>query len=168
MVRIQIAFLVIASAGFGAKIDFNDSLDLTAAPVIDKEYTRDLANPVYTFGSSLMTAAQGVKIRALTPTFAYPIAKYIHIPFISRILEATVTGFGSLKMHTQDILSNARGAFLSKQAEKDSESRLNSARNNGADAALLRNLVQSNINEESGGYRLTDDEIVSDTFVSGN
>ena len=155
--RIKITFLVIASAGFGTRIDFNDSLDMTAAPVIDNEYTRGSAKPMYTFGSSLTTSVRGIVIHALTPLFAYPIAKYIPIPFISRMLEHTTIGFSSLKIHMQDIISNARDELLSD----------GKPRNKDAGAALLKNLVQSNA-KEFGRDRLTDDEIMSDTFVSGD
>ena len=162
MVRTKIAFLVIASAGFGTKMEFNESLDLIAAPVIDDEYTPGSTKPMYTFGTSLTTAIRGIVIRALTPTFAYPIAKYIPIPTISRRLEETTIGFESLKIHMQDIISNARGELFSEHREKDCETR-----NKDAGAALLKNLVQSNANE-FGSDRLTDDEIISDTFVSDN
>jgi hypothetical protein len=165
MTKIKIAFLVIVSAGFGRRIDFNDSLDLTGAPVIDSEYTPGSAKPMYTFGSSLTTAVRGVMIRGLTPLFAYPIAKYICIPLISRMLEETTIGFGSLRTHMQDIISNARVELIDEHAEKECEPR---ARNNDAGAALLKNLAQSNAEEEFGNDRLTDDEIMSDTFVSGN
>ena len=164
--RIKITFLVIASAGFGTRIDFNDSLDLIAAPVIDNEYTPGSAKPMYTFGSSLTTAVRGIVIRALTPLFAYPIAKYIPIPFISRMLEETTIGIHSLKIHMEDIISNARHELLGEHAEKDCEPRPSSGKNN-AGAALLKNLVQSNA-KEFGSDRLTDDEIMSDTFVSSN
>ncbi|KAF8348726.1 cytochrome P450 [Amanita rubescens] len=163
-VFMQITFLVIASAGFGARIDFNDSLDLTGAPVIDNEYTPGSAKPMYTFGSSLTTAVRGIGIRALTPLFAYPIAKYIRIPFISRMLEETTIGFGSLRTHMEDIISNARDELLSEHAEKYCEPRTDLDRNNDAGAALLKNLVRSNA-KEFGSDMLTDDEIVSDTFV---
>ncbi len=167
MMRIKIAFLVITSAGFGTRIDFNDSLDLTAPPVIDNEYTPGSAKPMYTFGSSLTTAIHGITIRALIPTFAYPIAKYIPIPFLSRMLEETTIGIGSLRMHMQDIISDARNELPGEHAEKYSEPRTDSDRNNDPGAALLKNLVKSNT-KESGSDRLTDDEIMSDTFVSGN
>ena len=167
MVRIKITFLVIASAGFGARIDFNDSLDLTGVPVIDNEYTPGSAKPMYTFGSSLTTAVRGIRIRGLTPLFAYPIARYIRIPFISRMLEETTISVGSLKIHMQDIISNARDELLSEHKEKYCEPRTGSDWNNDAGAALLKNLVRSNA-KEFGSDKLTDDEIVSDTFVSGN
>jgi len=162
---IKIAFLVIASAGFGAKINFNDSLGLTAPPIVNNEYTPGSAKPMYTFGSSLTMAVRGITIHAVTPLFAYPIAKYIPIPFISRMLKEATIGFGSLRMHMQDIISNARAELLGEHAEKAWEPR---ARNNDAGAALLKNLAQSKAEDEFGSDKLTDDEIMSDTFVSGN
>ena len=160
--RIKITSLVIASAGFGTRIDINDSLDLTAGPVINNEYTPGSAKPMYSFGSSLTMAVRGIVIHALAPLFAYPIAKYIPIPFISRMLENTTIGFGSLKIHMQDIISNAWDELLSEHAQKDCK-----PRNKDACAALLKNLVQSNA-KKFGSDRLTDDEIMSVTFVSGN
>ncbi len=84
------------------------------------------------------------------------------------MVEETATSFGSLKIHMRNIISNARDELLSEHAEKYCESRTDSTKNNGAGAALLKNLAQSNGEEEFGGDRLTDDEIMSDTFVSGN
>ena len=89
------------------------------------------------------------------------------IPFISRILEETTIGFSSLKIHMQDIIFNARDELVSEHTEKDCEPRTDPTRNNDAGAALLKNLIQFN-GTEFGSNRLTDDEIVSDAFVSDN
>ena len=158
----KIAFLVIASAGFGAKMDYNDSLDLTDAPVIDREFAAGSTKPMYTFGSSLTTAVHRFFVRTLSPHFIYPIAKYIRIPFLSPALEETEISFDSLKSHMESIISHQRDTLFSERAKNQA----GTSKYKDVGAALLRNLVESNMDEESGGNRLTDDEIISDTFVS--
>ncbi len=158
----KIAFLVIASAGFGAKMDYSDSLDLTDAPVIDSEFAAGSTKPMYTFGSSLTTAMHRFFVRALSPYFIYPIAKYIRIPFLSPVLEETKISFDSLKLHMESVISQERDTLFSERAKNQTDA----SKCKDVGAALLRNLVESNMDEESGGNRLTDDEIISDTFVS--
>ncbi|KAF8730610.1 hypothetical protein AX14_005373 [Amanita brunnescens Koide BX004] len=158
----QIAFLVIASAGFGAKMDYNDTLNLNDTPVIDNEFTTPgSTKPIYVFGSSLTTASHRFHVRAVTPSFIYPIAKYIRIPFISTVLEETTISFESLKLHMEDIISHSRDALFRDHAKNLTDA----SKNNDVGSALLTTLVQSNMNEESRSNLLTDDEIISDTFV---
>lgn len=161
--RIKIAFLVIASAGFGAKIDYSDSHDSKDTSVAEMEITSNLSKEMYSFGGSLMISSDRFFVRAATPNFIYPIAKYIRIPFISHVLEETAMGYSSLKSHMENIISQARDAWFTENAK---ETRTDAPKHKDVGAALLKTLVQSNMNEESGGNRLTDDEMISDVFVS--
>lgn len=142
-------------------MDYNDSLDLNDAPVIDPEFTPGSTKPMYMFGSSLTTALHRFYHRAATPDFIYPFAKYIRIPFISAALEETTTSFESLKLHMEAIISHSRDALFSDHAKGLTDA----SKSKDVGSALLKTLVESNMNEESGGNRLTDDEIISDTFV---
>ncbi|KAK2464803.1 hypothetical protein APHAL10511_003221 [Amanita phalloides] len=162
----QITFLIIASAGFGANMDFNDSLVLTSGPVIDKDYTADsTTKPKYTFGSSLMTIVNMFRLVALTPDFVYPIAKAIRIPYLSRALEEVAVSRWSLKLHMQGVISHARDTLFAQAAKGVVDHQADVPRYKDVGSALLRTLVKSNMNEEAGKRNvLTDDEIISDTF----
>lgn len=143
-------------------MDYNHSFDLNDGPIIDSEFTPGSTKPKYMFGSSLTTALDRFYIRAVTPYFIYPLAKYIRIPFISAALEETTTSYESLKLHMEDIISHSRDALFNDRAK----SLTDASKSKDVGSALLKTLVQSNMNEESGSNRLTDDEIISDTFVS--
>ncbi|PFH49572.1 hypothetical protein AMATHDRAFT_194702 [Amanita thiersii Skay4041] len=165
----QIAFLVIASAGFGAKMNFNLDMDIEKTPQIDRLATTNSEVPVLSFGVSLTTSMKRFFVRLFAPALMYPIAKRIEIPMISRVLEETTVGFSSLKWHMQSVISDARDAYLKEPVHGIDNVRkqgLVDAPTKDASAALLRNLVQANMAEEAGSNRrLTDDELTSNTFV---
>ncbi|KAK2464802.1 hypothetical protein APHAL10511_003220 [Amanita phalloides] len=163
----QISFLIIASAGFGAKMGYNDSLVLTSGPVIDKDYiANSTTKPKYTFGSSLMTIVNKLEVVALTPAVVFPIAKAIRIPYLSRALDDDAVSRWSLKLHMQGVISHARDALFTEAAKEVADPQPDAPRYRDVGAALLRTLVKSNMNEEAGeGNALTDDEIMSDTFL---
>ena len=150
-------------------MNYNDSVDLTGGtPILDKRLgVPGSTRPVYTFGSSLTTAMKRFFYRLLTPHFVYTVAKYIHIPVLSRALEEVTVSHDSLKLHMEDIISHERDASFIENAKKAGQSRVDTPVSKDVGAALLRTLVQSNMNEQSGGGNwLMDDEIVSDIFVS--
>lgn len=62
----------------------------------------------------------------------------------------------------EDIISHSRDALFRDHAKNLTDA----SKNNDVGSALLTTLVQSNMNEESRSNLLTDDEIISDTFVS--
>ncbi|PFH49568.1 hypothetical protein AMATHDRAFT_62875 [Amanita thiersii Skay4041] len=166
----QVAFLVIASAGFGTKIDFNSDMDILKTPPIDRSNSSSSnpESPVLSFGVSLTTSAKRFFVRLFTPTVIYSIAQRVKIPVVSRVLEETTVGYNSLKWHMQAVISDARDASLKEPVHGIDEQSFESvdAPDKDHGAALLRNLVQANMAEEAGlDRRLTDDELTSNTFV---
>ncbi|KAF8637853.1 hypothetical protein AX17_002479 [Amanita inopinata Kibby_2008] len=166
----QTTFLVIASAGFGTKMDYNSSLDLSQTPVLDYTSTFTSKTPALSFSVSLITASKQFFPRVFAPKFIYPIARRIKIPLISRVLAEITASYNSLKLHMEDVISNARDAWFNENAKNTSETTKGDSMNQGkykdASAALLRNLVQSNMDEEAGGEKgLKDDELISNTFL---
>jgi hypothetical protein len=92
--------------------------------------------------------------KVLVPGWATRLAQVVYVPFVSSHLVETEESFDSLKMHMLDVVSLARAWIAGGKKTQ-------------MDAGLLRNLVEANMENEGGGARhLSDDELLSDTFVS--
>lgn len=99
-----------------------------------------------------MSTIDGLFIKILTPNWIYALSGYIQIPYVSPALRHTREAFEELRHHMLDVVSSARAWVAGGKAET-------------MDAALLKNLVEANMAQEGDYKRLTDEELLSNTFV---
>ncbi|KAK0472716.1 hypothetical protein IW261DRAFT_729326 [Armillaria novae-zelandiae] len=92
--------------------------------------------------------------KVLTPDFIRDFSDWVHLPFVSSALKKTRESFEALTSHMLDVISLARACVASGKAAD-------------MDAALLRNLVEANMFEETdfNHKRLTDNELLSNTLT---
>ena len=76
----------------------------------------------------------------------------VYVPFISPHLAETRESFNSLRMHMLDVIGLARDWIAGGKVTS-------------MDAGLLRNLVEANMSNEDGKRHLSDDELLSNTYV---
>ena len=76
-----------------------------------------------------------------------------HVPFLSPLFQGIAVAFEDLKSHMLDMVSEARAWAITG----------GSGRSN---AALLRNLVEANLKQEGDTKGLSDEELLSNVFVS--
>jgi len=90
--------------------------------------------------------------KVLIPDWIHDLSNRVYIPFISPHLAETRESFDSLRMHMLDVVGLARDWIAGGKATP-------------MDAGLLRNLVEANMSKEEGKRHLSDDELLSNTFV---
>src|ERR1700722_13545963 len=136
----QLTLLVISAAGFGRRWSWGTDFGETP--------------PGYhhSFPSALRSALRGLPVYALTPTWFYKLSQKIHIPFVSLHLTTIYHAYADLKLHMLEFMSTARAWVL---GGKSSE----------LGAALVRTLVEANMAQEGDSKALTDDELISNSFV---
>ena len=106
-----------------------------------------------TFRPAISIALRLLLLKALTPTWVYDLSGYIHLPFITPILDKTTASFEAVRGHMLETISLARAWIAD-------------GRTTPMDAGLLRNLVEANMfNAGVVDRYLSDDDIMSDTFV---
>jgi hypothetical protein len=108
----------------------------------------------YSFSSALHSSLDALFVRFLTPEWFYKLSQKIHLPFISLRLKTIYQAYDDLKLYILELISTARAWVL---GGKSSE----------LDAALVRNLVEANMMQEGDSKALTDDELLSNSFVRG-
>jgi len=106
------------------------------------------------FKPAITTALRLLLPKALIPTWVYRLSDYIHLPYITPILNKTTISFEALRGHMLEVISLARAWIAD-------------GKTTAMDAGLLRNLVEANMSHDGGldTRYLSDDELLSDTFV---
>ncbi|KAL0959590.1 hypothetical protein HGRIS_011299 [Hohenbuehelia grisea] len=137
----QITLLVISSAGFGRKTSLSEDSKTEPPP-----------GHTVAFRPAVLSAIDHLFVKILTPNWIYDLSEFIFIPFMSKALKDTRESFDALRRHMLDVISQARAWVASGKVEK-------------MDAALLRNLVEANMSQESDYKSLTDEELLSNTFT---
>ncbi|KAI0266552.1 cytochrome P450, partial [Gloeopeniophorella convolvens] len=130
---------IIAAAGFGRRMSWKEE----AAQV----------SPYHSmsFSQAVSVTIHNLFVKVLTPDWLNSISLLIPIPWLSKRLKETEDSFAELRSYLLEIVAGARDAAFSWE---DAEN-----------AALLRTLVQANMNQDSDVKRLTDEELLSDIFV---
>jgi hypothetical protein len=106
------------------------------------------------FHPAICTTIKRLFTKILTPNWIDHLSKVIYIPIVTPVMKETREAFASLHSHMLEVVSQARAQFAD-------------GKGSSLDAALLRNLVHANMNQEEGSSKhLSDDELLSNTFVS--
>ncbi|KAJ7174978.1 cytochrome P450 [Mycena crocata] len=133
----KITMLVIASAGFGNRTSWADASEKSTSGRMP-------------FLTALATSSQLLVPRSITPEWLIDLAYTVPLPILGPKFRIIRQSFADLKHHMMEVVSHAR-------------------MDTGIvhDAALLKNLVASNVDDDEklGTKRLTDGELLSNTFV---
>jgi len=103
------------------------------------------------FGEALQTASEHMITRWATPSVAYKLP----IPHLRRFLSHISLSYSELRGHLQTLIENSRSSILA-GLSNDTE----------MPDDLLRRLVAANILEKDPNKKLTDEELLSNVFVS--
>ncbi|KAH0826708.1 cytochrome P450 [Lanmaoa asiatica] len=139
----QATLLVIAAAGFGRRVSW--TADSTTEPPPGCKLT---------FLSAVMGSVNNLIFRALVPGWLYQFLLLIKVPYLSSRALFTRLAFDDLRIHMLDLVASARAEITSGEHSKASG------------AALLRNLVEANMNQAGDEEKLTEGEVLSNIFVS--
>ncbi|KAF8437972.1 cytochrome P450 [Boletus edulis BED1] len=138
----QITLLIIASAGFGGRVSW------IADPMVAPPPGHKL-----TFRSAFMDSVHNVFFRILTPGWFYRLSSLITVPYLSSRALRTQLAFDELRTHMLDLVASARAETMS----GDYEGKLGTA--------LLRNLVEANMNQDGASKKLSEGELLSNVFL---
>ncbi|KAF7362943.1 Cytochrome P450 [Mycena venus] len=132
----KITMLVIASAGFGHRTSWDN-------------FHEKQTSGRMPFLTALSASAHLLIPKSITPEWLIDLAYMTPLPILGPKLRRIRQSFNDIKEHMMEVVSHARMDTGVAQ-----------------DAALLRNLVASNVADEKlGTKRLTDGELLSNTFV---
>jgi cytochrome P450 len=131
--------LIISAAGFGLHISWKDS----------PQEVPDGHNVSFT--KAVSAAMRDLYVKMMVPTNVFKFAERVHIPGISPRLNNATIAFDELRSYLLEIISDARNSLIEGKG--------------AGDAALLRALVQANMDEEISSRQLSDDELLSNVFV---
>ena len=132
-----------ATAGFGRRVSW--TADSAAEPPPGCKLT---------FRSAVIDSVNNVIFRALVPGWFYQLSSLIKVPYLSSRALSTQLAFDDLRTHMLDLVASARAEITSGE------------RSGASGAALLRNLVVANMNQDGDSKRLTEGELLSNIFVS--
>jgi hypothetical protein len=108
------------------------------------------------FGPAVFAAVEYLFPKALTPKWLSALSERMYIPVIGRMVRDANHAYEALKLHMGELVSLSRAWVVEGKVSN-------------MDAALLRNLVEANMEDEdaaANSYKnLTDDELFSNTFV---
>ncbi|KAF7319130.1 F-box domain-containing protein [Mycena chlorophos] len=141
----QASMLVIASAGFGHRSSWKD--DGTVAP-----------GHALTFRQALFLASAYGSVKVLTPSWLYTLSEHVYVPLAGRLIRDTQTAFEALRVHMLELVGMARAWVIEGKID-------------AGDAALLRNLVEANMDvsegdvHKAGDNALTESELLSNSFI---
>ena len=138
----QATLLVVATAGFGRRVSW--IADSTAEPPPGCKLT---------FRSAVMDSVNNVIFRALVPGWFYQFSSLIKVPYLSSRALLTQLAFDDLRTHMLDLVASARAEIMSGERS-------------ASGTALLRNLVEANMNQDGDSKKLTEGELLSNIFVS--
>ncbi|KAF5379088.1 hypothetical protein D9615_005915 [Tricholomella constricta] len=105
------------------------------------------------FRPAVTATLHHVITKAVTPTWLSNLSDRLYLPLITPLLNEARGSFDALRLHMLEVISLARAWIAGGKASN-------------MDAALLRNLVEANMSHNDNGKHLTDDELLSNTFVS--
>nr|GAT59260.1 predicted protein [Mycena chlorophos] len=111
------------------------------------------------FRQALFTAIAHIRVKTATPTWLYVLSERIYVPLVGRIVRDTQAAYEELKVHILELVGTAR-AWVIEGKRTDS----------GSEAALLRNLVEANMDVPEDADRntrrntLTESELLSNSF----
>ncbi|KAH0826717.1 cytochrome P450 [Lanmaoa asiatica] len=137
----QATLLVIAAAGFGRRV-FWTAESTTEPPPGCK----------LTFLSAVTGTVNNLVFRALAPGWFYQFSSLIKVPYLSSRALFTQLAFDDLRTHMLDLVASARAEIASGEHPEASG------------AALLRNLVEANMNQDGDSEKLTEGEVLSNIF----
>lgn len=140
---LQATLLILVTAGFGRRVSWTDDLTAERPPGCK-----------LTFRSAVMGSVHNVIFRALAPGWFYQLSSLIKLPYLSSRALLTRLAFDDLRTHMLDLVASARAEITSGE------------RSGAPGAALLRNLVEANMNQDGDLKGLTEGELLSDIFVS--
>ena len=106
------------------------------------------------FQSAVTDSVNNVIFRALIPGWFYSVSSLIKVPYLSSRVLLTRLAFDDLRTHMLDLVASARADIMSGK------------RSGASGAALLRNLVEANTNQDGHSKNLTEGELLSNIFVS--
>jgi hypothetical protein len=115
--RTQIALLVISSAGFGRHVSMGEDLKAELP-----------SGHTFAFKDAISTALHLIVLKTFTPTWVYRLSGYIHLPFLTPVLDETSRSFEALRGHMLEVISLARAWIAD-------------GKSTSQDAALLCNLA---------------------------
>lgn len=139
--RSQVTLLVISSAGFGRRVSLMEASK--AEPPLGHKRT---------FRDAVTSTLEHMIPKVLFPDWLYDLSSRIYLPLITPYLKETRESFDALGLHMLDVISLARDWVAG-------------GKTGSMDAALIRNLVEANMSNDQGNRHLTDDELLSNTFV---
>ncbi|KAF7326020.1 F-box domain-containing protein [Mycena kentingensis (nom. inval.)] len=141
----QTTLLIISSAGFGRRASWHD--DGVPAP-----------GHALGFRQAVFEAVRHLQTKVLTPGWLYALSERVYVPLVGRVVRDTQAAYDALRVHMLELVGLAR-AWVVDGKKIDS----------GAEAGLLRNLVEANMDVPEGGdlgqRALTEDELLSDMFT---
>ncbi|KAH0826709.1 cytochrome P450 [Lanmaoa asiatica] len=106
-----------------------------------------------TFRSAVMGSVNNLIFRALAPGWFYQFSSLIKVPYLSSRALFTQLAFDDLRTHMVDLVASARAEITSGE------------HSGASGAALLRNLVEANMNQDGESEKLTEGEVLSNIFV---
>jgi len=149
----RVTLLVIASAGFGKRSTWTEENSIPP-------YGRKVH-----LSRAIMDAVDVVFLRTLVPEVLWKaVAKEgMYVPCLGHILLRVRDSFNEFEGHMIELVSQARDTFGLDTRKEDS---------NVQGSALLKNMVQANMtfekDEQMGHRNLTDEELLSNMFVSSS
>ncbi|KZO90319.1 cytochrome P450 [Calocera viscosa TUFC12733] len=151
-VMTELALLIITSAGFGRHIPLSSAQPPTAS---SKHSSQDLSTipPGFKlpFVPALLTAVSGMNLQSLMTK--YPLLKSL-----------PVEAFQGTKLAYAELREYLRGMVEETRAEMRAEGEGQRA-SGGEEADLFKLLIRANEDEEGLGQKLSDDELLSTTYV---
>ncbi|KAG9309961.1 cytochrome P450 [Chiua virens] len=135
-------FCVIVAASFGIRIPWSTDSAEELGP------GRKL-----TFRSALFGSVENVLFKALIPEWFYKLSSLVKVPYLSSRALFTRVAFDDIRAHMGDLVASARADIVSGKHIGDSR------------AALLRNLVEANMDQDVDLNRLTEEELFADIFI---
>jgi len=150
----RVTLLVIGSAGFGRRSTWaeeNDSILPHGCKVHLSQAIMDVVGVVF--------------FRALIPRFLWKAVAVegMYVPYIGDFLLRVRDALDEFQRHMTELVSQARDTFGLKTRKEDSDVQ---------GSALLKNMVQANMtfekDEQVGHRNLTDEELLSNMFVSSS
>ena len=140
---------VICAAGFGQRISRPSSSE--------HQFAHDQHGGTVSFEEAVVSSLNLLVYRAVVPDWVYTFCKRFHIPILSTTLNHVKDTFDVLQAHLMELISLSRAWVAEGKQSNQSE------------AALLRNLVEANmdieLDDNKDARQLTDGELLSDIFV---
>ncbi|KAK7044834.1 cytochrome P450 [Favolaschia claudopus] len=148
---LQLALIVISSAGFGRRASWTQNASTVAPP-----------GHLMAFGPAVFAAVDHLHTKVLTPGWLYTLSERFDIPVVGRVVRDTVYAYEALQRHIMELVSLSRAWVVEGKVAS-------------MDAGLLRNLVEANMalqddedapkGSPNAFKSLTEDELLSNSFA---